>query len=147
MKPGQVRPIAICVLRREDGCILVMQGHDPLKGETFYRPLGGSIEFGEYSRQTVERELLEEMDAEVTDLRYLATIENVFVHNGRPGHEIVIVYEGRLADPALYEENAFIGREDDGSPLQVVWQRIDSFTDQVPLYPTGLLDLLKQLPN
>jgi 8-oxo-dGTP pyrophosphatase MutT (NUDIX family) len=144
MKPGRVRAIAICVFRRsQDGCILVMQGYDPLKGETFFRPLGGTIEFGEYSWQTIERELREEVGAEVTGLRYLATIENVFVYNGQAGHEIVIVYEGRLADPALYEYNAIVGREDDGSPMQVVWQRLDSFTDAAPLYPSGLLELLK----
>jgi 8-oxo-dGTP pyrophosphatase MutT (NUDIX family) len=143
MKPGRVRPIAICLIRRSrDGCILVMQGYDPLKGETFYRPLGGTIEFGEYSRETIERELMEEIGAEVADLRYLATIENVFEYNGQTGHEIVLVYEGRLADPSLYEYNAMVGRENDGSPMAVVWQRVDSFTDEAPLYPTGLLELL-----
>ena len=52
MKLGKVRPLAICVFRRGDR-ILAAEGYDLVKGETFYRPLGGRIEFGEYSHETV----------------------------------------------------------------------------------------------
>ena len=41
-----IRPIAICVLRRHDE-ILVIEGRDESRDLTFYRPLGGGIEFGE----------------------------------------------------------------------------------------------------
>lgn len=46
MNPGVVRPVAICLIRKGDA-ILVLEGRDEVKGETFYRPLGGAVEFGE----------------------------------------------------------------------------------------------------
>jgi hypothetical protein len=43
----QIRPIAICIFSYNDK-ILVCEWHDPSKAETFYRPPGGAIEFGEF---------------------------------------------------------------------------------------------------
>jgi 8-oxo-dGTP pyrophosphatase MutT (NUDIX family) len=98
----KIRPIAICVFRHKDR-ILVAEGYDPVKKQTFYRPLGGGIEFGEKSDHTVRRELLEEINAEVGELWYLGALENIFVFNGAPGHEIVLVYDGVLKDSGLYD--------------------------------------------
>src|SRR5690606_2094232 len=120
--------------------LLVAEGHDPIKGEVFYRPLGGTIEFGEYSHDTVVRELREEIGAEVVDLEYLATIENVFTYHGQVGHEIVLIHTGRLADPALYGRPALDGLEDTGDTFRAVWKPLTSFSDKTPLYPTGLLE-------
>ena len=53
-----IRPLAICLFSRGDQ-ILVAEGFDPVKDETFYRPLGGAIEFGERAVQTLARELSE----------------------------------------------------------------------------------------
>ena len=63
MKPNRVRAIAICLFRRGDK-ILALEGYDEVKRQTFYRPLGGTIEFGEHSSQTVVRELREELSIE-----------------------------------------------------------------------------------
>lgn len=141
---NRIRPLAICVFRHDD-CILVAEGFDPVKNECFYRPLGGGIEFGEYSEQTIQRELLEEIGAEVSDLKYLGTLENVYVFNGTPGHEIIRIYDGVLKDPRLYERTEIIGRElDIDDSFRAVWKRIDEFGEgKSILYPTGLLELLK----
>jgi hypothetical protein len=49
-------PIAVVIIiRPRDNAILVIQGHKPHKNQTFYRPLGGRIEFGEPSAQLDER--------------------------------------------------------------------------------------------
>jgi len=144
MKPNQVRAIAICVFRDDDRLFLA-EWRDPLTGQPFYRPLGGTIEFGEYSRDCVVREIREEIGAEVTDLTYLATIENVFTYNRQMGHEIVLVYQAHLADPALYQVESIVG-DDNGSELVVVWKPIDHFrAGKLPLYPTGLLELLDEV--
>ena len=94
MKKKRIRPLAICVFRRNDR-ILVAEGYDSIKKQTFYRPLGGAIEFGERGEDTVRRELKEEINVEVGELHYIGTLENIFIFNGTPGHEIVIVYDGR----------------------------------------------------
>lgn len=142
-----IRPIAICLFSH-DGRILAAEGYDPLKQQIFYRPLGGGIEFGEHSRDTIVREIQEELGTAVTDLRYIATLENRFVFNGRPGHEIVQVYDGRFEDAALYQQPALSGIEDDASAFTAVWKSRNDFMGQnaPPLYPDGLLDLLRQNP-
>ncbi|HEV2459170.1 MAG TPA: NUDIX hydrolase [Ktedonobacterales bacterium] len=144
MKPGKVRPLALCVFRDGDR-ILVQEGYDPSKNQTFYRALGGAIEFGERSQDTVAREIREEIDAKVTDLEFLATIESVFDFDGLHGHEICLVYDGRLADPALYRRERIVGAGGDGKPIIAVWVPLDAFRHGTyPLYPDGLLELLDQ---
>ena len=147
MKPNAIRPIAICVFRN-DGRILAAEGYDPLKGQVFYRPLGGAIEFGEYSVATIARELTEELGAAVVDLRYLGAIENVFTYDGRTGHEIVMVYDGAFADRSLYERPFIEGVEDDGLSFRAVWVNLADCASPTapPVYPTGLLDLLAHHP-
>ena len=100
---NQIRPIAICVFRNKDR-ILVFEGIDPDNGGIFYRPLGGGIEFGERSEDAARRELKEEINAEVEELKYLGTLENIFVFNENPYHEIVQVYDGVLIDSGLYDQ-------------------------------------------
>jgi 8-oxo-dGTP pyrophosphatase MutT (NUDIX family) len=143
MPKRRVRALAICLFSHE-GRILASEGFDPLKNETFYRPLGGRIEFGETAAETVRRELLEEIQAEVTALEYLETLENIFVFNGEPGHEIVMVFDGQLADAALYGQPV-IERTDShsGELLRVFWKPLSDFgPGRPPLYPHGLLELL-----
>ena len=145
MKPHVIRPIAICVFRR-DGRILAAEHYEPLKQQTFYRPLGGSIEFGEYSATTVQRELQEELGAEVTDLRYLGALENVFTYNGQTGHEIVLVYDGAFVDHSLYGRPGLDAVEDNGAPFRAVWLNLADcrLPGAPPVYPTGLLELLEE---
>jgi len=139
---GRVRPIVICVFRRGEA-ILVAQGYDRVKDETFYRPLGGGIELGESSRDGIVREMREELGARIKDLRYLGTVENVFTCDGKPGHEIVMVYEAAFADESLYRAETLQGREDDGSEIAVMWKPMADFrAGKEPLYPEGLLELL-----
>lgn len=141
---NRIRPLAICLFRHKER-ILVAEGYNPVKKETFYRPLGGGIEFGEYSEQTIHRELMEEIGAEVCELRYLGTLENVYVFNGTPGHEIVQVFDGSLKDVRLYDQTVIVGQEVDiEDTFRAVWKRIDEFGEgKAILYPTGLLEMLR----
>jgi 8-oxo-dGTP pyrophosphatase MutT (NUDIX family) len=142
MKKHFIRPIAICVVRRHDD-ILVFEGYDAVEDETFYRPLGGAIEFGEYSRDAVIREVREEIGQDLASLRFLGVVENMFTCNDKPGHEIVMVYEGEFASPALYAIEGIEGVEDSGEEIKVLWMPLQHFRDGLsPLYPDGLLDLL-----
>ena len=143
-KKKRVRPLAICVFRSRDR-ILVMEGYDSIKQEHFYRPLGGGIEFGESGAETICRELMEEIHVEVDrpSLRYLGALENIFTFNGKPGHEIVLIYDGSLMDPGLYDQAAIVGIEADGEEFSAVWKSIGEFgVGKSILYPTGLLEML-----
>jgi ADP-ribose pyrophosphatase YjhB (NUDIX family) len=139
MEDGRIRPIDICVCRDKDR-ILVAEYQE--NGHPFYRPLGGTIEFGERGEQTVRREFREEISADLAEVRYLGALENIFMYRGRRGHEIVLVYDGRLADEALYDREVILGDEL-GEPLKAVWNRLDAFgPGKPPVYPEGLLRLL-----
>jgi 8-oxo-dGTP pyrophosphatase MutT (NUDIX family) len=142
---NQIRPIAICVFLNNNR-ILVMEGYDPIKNEHFYRPLGGGIEFGEYSRKTICRELREELNVEVDEatLRYLGTLENIFTFNGDPGHEIVLIYDGAFKGNGTYEQAVIRGKEASGEDVRAVWKDLDEFGEgKSILYPDDLVDLLR----
>ena len=141
MSEEKIRPIAICVCRDGER-ILVAEGHDSKKGVTFYRPLGGTIEFGERGEEAVQREFREEIAADLVEVRYVGMLENIFTYEGRRGHEIVLVYDGRLTDASLYE-NEVIEGDEMGERFKAVWIRLDEFGEgKPPVYPEGLLALL-----
>ena len=141
---NQIRPIAICVFRNQDR-ILVFEGYEKARNETFYRPLGGGIEFGERGEEAVRRELMEEINAEIGEVRCLGMLENIYNFNNNPYHEIVIVYDGELIDSGLYEQAVMEGQEANGESIRAMWKRLDEFeSGESILYPPGLLDLLRQ---
>lgn len=90
MKKGIIRPLAICIFRREEA-ILVAEGYDSVKMDYYYRPVGGGLEYGEKSLDAVKREVYEEIGAEIDNINYIETMENIFFYNGELGHEIVMV--------------------------------------------------------
>lgn len=102
----------------------------------FHRLIGGGVEFGETDREAIVREVREELGAEIRDLTYLATIENIFRINDEPGHEIVAVYTGYL-DPEPASAGATL-TESDGMVVPVSWRRLDGAAAVVPLYPSGI---------
>lgn len=142
---NQIRPLAICVFRNKDR-ILVAEGYDSIKGETFYRPLGGGIEFGEHSEATICRELMEEIGVKLKQdtLKYLGAVENIFTFNGIPGHEIVLVYDGVLEDSGLYDQAVILGKEANGEEIRAAWKNLNEFrTGKSILYPEGLKEMLE----
>jgi 8-oxo-dGTP pyrophosphatase MutT (NUDIX family) len=139
----QIRPIAICVFSKDDR-ILVFEGYDKVKDETFYRPLGGGIEFGETGEETVRRELKEEINAVVDDIHFLGALENIFTFNDDKYHEIVLVHDGVLKESGLYEQAVIVGHEAEvDEPFKAMWKSLSEFGEgKSILYPTGLLELL-----
>ena len=143
MVSGIVRPVALCVIRRDDK-LLVFEGFDAAKNDHFYRPLGGTIEFGESSAEAAAREMAEELDTEVRNVRWLGVLENIFTVHGQVGHEIVMLYEADFADETLYGRDPIWGQEDDGSPIKAVWKPMDDFREgRGRLVPEGLLAILE----
>lgn len=140
---NQIRSIAICVFRKDDR-ILVFEGYDPTKKQTFYRPLGGGIEFGETAEETVRREMKEEINAEVGDVRFLGVLENIFTFDGNSYHEIVMIHDGVLKESGLYEQAVIVGHEADvEESFKAMWKSLNAFGEgKFILYPDGLLELL-----
>jgi ADP-ribose pyrophosphatase YjhB (NUDIX family) len=122
------------------------RGRDEKKGETFFRLLGGTIEFGERGAEAIRRELREELASEIEVNVLVATIENHFTWEGNVGHEIILVFECSLNDANLYLLDEWDVHEDTpagGVTHQVAWKRVDSFGPGQRLYPTELITLLR----
>ncbi len=139
---NQIRPIALCVFHNNNR-ILVFEGYDKAKGEIFYRPLGGGIEFGEKSEDAVHRELKEEINVDVTNLKFLGMLENIYTFNGGSYHEVVLVYDGALIEARLYDQAVILGKEANGDDIRAMWKALDEFREgKSILYPPGLLEML-----
>src|SRR5690606_11488122 len=136
-KAARIRPLALCVIRRGE-TILVSEHYDDVKQQRFFRLMGGGIEFDEYGPQAVARELLEEIHEEITDIRYLGTLENIFVYNGEPGHEICLIYYAVFVNETVYTRELIEGRDDHDALITARWMPLDFFRrGQAPLYPDG----------
>lgn len=119
-KKARIRPISICLLRRGDE-ILVHESDDSVKKQGFARPLGGGIDFGETSAEAAVREIKEELNVDITGVELLGIVENIFVYEGEPGHEIVFVYDGRFVDESLYKKESLLAVEGKRQ-FQAVWR-------------------------
>jgi len=140
LRPGGLAVLSGVLAERADE-LLVFEGRDDVKGETYYRPLGGGIEFGETAADALRREFREELAAELTNVVLLDVLENIFTVFGRPGHEIVFVFEAELADRSWYEREDLGMVLDEGSPVS--WRPLREFAGRdLILYPAGLAELL-----
>jgi len=138
---GYVRVKVVCVFSNE-GRILAVDALDPTKGERFWGPIGGRVEFGEQSRDAIAREIREELSGEVRNLELLGILENIFTYDGGDGHEIVFVYDGELAESSLYQEATVRGVESNGEEFSAYWIDPTNPDHGRPLYPDGLAELL-----
>ena len=137
-----IRVKAMAVLRNAAGTHhLVMRWPDATQGEEFHRLLGGGVEPGERTVDAVVREIAEELGATLLDPELLGVVENIFEFEGEPGHEVVFVYAGRLAEgDHVPPEGATYA--DNGVPMPVEWRPLDDADVDLPLYPDGVRALL-----
>jgi ADP-ribose pyrophosphatase YjhB (NUDIX family) len=129
---------AMAVIRRpRDGALLVSEHADP---ELFHRPLGGHVELGEYALDTVQRELREEIGQGLAQVRLLGVLENIFPWRGGIGHEIVFLYTAAFSDPAAYEIDEQVIRDEAEGRARVIWRAPGAASP--PLYPAGVAGLI-----
>jgi 8-oxo-dGTP pyrophosphatase MutT (NUDIX family) len=142
-----IRPIAICLFYNK-GKILATVGYDKKTKQKYYRPIGGGIEFGETSQEALVREIIEELNEEVKNLKKLGIIENIFTYCGQAGHEIVFVYDGQFKNKDIYSKKKIIF-SDNGEKDEAIWLDLKKIPNKkIPLYPDGLLSLInKKIKN
>jgi ADP-ribose pyrophosphatase YjhB (NUDIX family) len=110
----------------------------------FYRPIGGTIEFGERSDETLLREYMEELGVEIIIKRYLTCIENIYKIHEKVGHEITQLYLAEFKDKNLHKKAIFTVREAERITYAKWIQKEDVVTGKKILYPEGLSELLKK---
>lgn len=123
-KEKEIRGLSVVVIKRNDS-ILVSPGYDKVKKKSFFRLLGGGIDFGESAVKALKRELKEELDATLKNIRLLEISENIFVYNKKPGHEICFIYEAEFKNKKLYEKESFKILDSDRKG-EVIWVKLNA---------------------
>lgn len=100
--------VKVMCLFNKNGKTLAAQCVDSrFEDGVFYRVLGGSLEMNETIEEGMRREIQEELDSEIENLKFIQVIENRFTYQGIPGHEIIFMYSGDLVRKELYEVEEF----------------------------------------
>ena len=73
------------------------------------------MKFGESASEAILREIDEELDTPVEDLKLLGILENRFTYSGKPGHEVLFIFDACFSDHSLYNLKEVPAREGDGS--------------------------------
>ncbi len=138
---ASIRAISIGLIRRRDE-LLVMAVRDDNNQIKGWRPPGGGVEFHESAREALVRELSEELRQSVRCGKQVCVLENIYQHEGCPGHEVVFVFEAEFSDASAYatEDYAFA---DAGIRNNVTWRRCSEFVQRSTLlFPDGLAEYL-----
>lgn len=121
--------------------IFVVKMHDSAKGDDYFRPIGGSVEFGETTRDALLRETQEELGTSLSITGKPLVIENLFTCDGEHGHEIDYVYPSRFIDPGFYQRWVYPLLEADGARYEAAWIALSKFLNgELRLVPEALLD-------
>ena len=141
MKDQKIKPIALCVFRYKDN-ILVTEGFDEQLNQLVFKPLGGEMSFGEYSWETIRREIRNEIGEDIANLSFIGPSENIFSLNGNQAHELIFVFEAEFVNKSVYKSaEIHIGKN--GNTRKAVWKPLKEFKKKTSfLYPDGLLEIL-----
>ena len=133
----EIRPIVLG-LAIKNTKMLVSEGFDKVKNQTFYRCLGGGIEFLENSSDALKREFMEEINSEIIVKDFLGVSENIFTYNGKNAHELVFYYSIDVSD---YKSEYIVN--DDHGQTTATWIDIDDFKNGSKLlYPEEVFQYL-----
>jgi len=128
----------IDVLERFEIANVIYNGQQ--KNEDFYRLVGGGIDFGETGIEALKREVKEEINAEIKNIKYLGLIENIFNYEGKEMHEIALVYKAEFKDKEIYGKKE-IKILDSRKPQKAYW--LDKkIVFKAKFYPEGLKKLI-----
>ena len=128
----EIRPIVLGLAIRNHK-LLVGEGFDSVKNETFYRCLGGGIDFLEKSSDALKREFLEEIGANIIVKDFLGISENIFTYKGKNAHELILFYSIDILDEDYKDEYHIV---DGNQDYMAKWIDIDDFKNKSKiLYP------------
>ncbi|MFK3960176.1 NUDIX hydrolase [Guptibacillus hwajinpoensis] len=109
----------------------------------YYRPLGGNIELGEPSNETVVREFKEELGIDIKVEKYITCLENRFQIDQEWSHELIQLYTVSFIDEAHYMQERFSFIEEDAV---AEWLAVEDILNDIEYcYPKGLDHVLNQL--
>ncbi len=140
-KQGEIRVLALGVIKHDEK-VFISQGYDPVKQLTFYRAMGGGVDFGETSYQALKREFQEEIQADLTNIKLLGVEESLFTFNGQQGHEILFIYQCDFTDDKFYQLESLTFAEGERKKT-ALWVEISRFkSGELVIFPEQFLQYL-----
>ena len=139
-KQNRIRVKALAWLQQDDA-LFVVKMHDSVKGDDYYRPIGGTVEFGETTRDTLLREVKEELGTTINITDNPLILENLFTCDGERGHEIDYLYPASFTSAAFLQRKVFPLLEANGANFDAEWIDLSRFlSGELRLVPEALLD-------
>jgi len=135
--------VAAIILNDEKNKILLNQN----LAETFWFIPGGRCEPLEFSKNTLEREVEEEMGEDITIERPVFLVENLFVHADKKYHEIGIYYIAHIEGTNMaVRDEEFIREDELGKKIKFKWFNLDELKN-ISLQPAFLKERLQNIPD
>ena len=108
-----------------------------------YALIGGRVEIGESSANTIKREIKEELGKDIEITGYISTIENFFEMKGSKYHEIMFIYKAEFVNDEDKKLESTLQNIEGKDYLQYEWIDLDKI-DEYPLRPDVLKEVLKE---
>ena len=108
--------------------------------------LGGHVSFMETTAETLKREFMEEIHAQIGVDQLVAVQENFFMWGSKPCHQVHFYYRVHLEADNIQLEGAFPGFDELGGQridLDFVWVPLEKLP-QISVYPHEILQLLEE---
>lgn len=113
--------------------------------DVYYALVGGRVQIGESSDDTIRREIKEEIGKDVEITGYIATVENFFELKGKKYHEIMFIHQAEFTnneDKKIVETLQNIEGNIE-KHIQYEWIDLDKIED-CPLRPEIIKNVLKE---
>ncbi len=99
------------------------------KNEDYHALLGGRVQIGECSIETVKREVMEEIGKEIEVTGYCCTIENFFNFRGSEYHEIMFVHFAEFVNEEDKKIEETLQNVEGKDRLEYKWLDLDKINE------------------
>ena len=131
--------VRACEVMIHNGKILV---HKNIKSN-HYALIGGRVEIGENSADTIKREIKEELGKDIEIKGYIATVENFFKMKEAKYHEIMFVHKIEFTEKEDQKIEYTMKNIEGKDYLQYEWIELKKI-DEYPLLPEVIKEILKE---
>lgn len=108
-----------------------------------YCLVGGRVEIGENSKETIKREVKEELGREIEVKNHISTIENFFEMNGQKYHEILFLYSAEFIDDVDKLIDIDLKNIEGKEYLIYTWLDLDNIRDY-EILPKSVSEMLQR---
>ena len=109
----------------------------------YYALIGGRVEIGESSANTIKREIKEELGKDIEITGYISTIENFFEMKGSKYHEIMFVHKIEFTNEEDKKIEYIMKNQEGKDYLEYEWIELEKL-DEIPLLPEIIKEVLKE---